>query len=273
MALCPFAVQKPVSAHGGAVTAHLGLVLHVTAGEGDPFYEFANPNNQVSSHFGIGNGQGGFADGALEQYVDTANQSWAQAAGNSTYVSVETEGQPTEALSAAQIATLANLYVWLNSTHGIPYIITDTPGMPGFITHGDGGNAWGGHFGCPGPLRTPQRSAVLSLANPPTQSGAEMQTEIFEFKTGVQYDALQVIAGTLFHCWSPLTGPNAGKWSNEPVAGPAGGKSGATLSLTGEPKYSILSTDLFVTVEDTSGGLWGFGQPNNSGGWGTVKLR
>jgi hypothetical protein len=179
MALCPFATQRPVSAHGGPMGGVLGVVIHVTAGEGDPYNEFANPANQVSSHFGIGNGQGGMADGALEQYVDTSLESWAQAAGNFNYISVETEGEPTDPLTQAQMVTFANLYGWLHTTHGIPLAITDTVGQAGFITHGDGGAAWGGHLGCPGPARTAQRQEILDLAQPQpiTTTEANMLTK------------------------------------------------------------------------------------------------
>jgi N-acetylmuramoyl-L-alanine amidase len=166
MALMPGVVQKPVSAHGGLISSVLGVVEHVTAGEGDPYNEFANPNNQVSSHFGIGNGQGGMADGLIEQYVDTQYQSWAQAAGNSTYISVETEGEPTEALTAAQVASFGRIMAWANATYGVPLVITDTVGQRGLITHGDGGVAWGNHIDCPGDIRKGQRQAILNAAAP-----------------------------------------------------------------------------------------------------------
>jgi hypothetical protein len=172
MALCPFAVQRPVSAHGGPIVAVLGVVEHVTAGEGDPFNEFANPANQVSSHFGIGNGQGGMADGLIEQYVDTANQSWAQAAGNGTYISVETEGEPGDPLTAAQVASFGRIMAWAAQVHGVPLVITDTPGQRGLIGHGDGGQAWGGHLGCPGAARLAQRPAILAAAGAPSPAPA-----------------------------------------------------------------------------------------------------
>jgi len=164
MAQCPFAIQRPVTAHGGAIGSILGVVLHVTAGEGDPYNEFVTPANQVSSHFGVGNGQGGMADGAIEQYVDTSQQSWAQAAGNASYLSIETEGQPTEPLTAAQVAAVGRLMAWANQTHGVPLVVVDTVGQRGLITHGDGGAAWGGHTDCPGPLRSAQRAAILAAA-------------------------------------------------------------------------------------------------------------
>lgn len=165
MALCPFAAQRPVTSHGGPIGTILGVVEHVTAGEGDPYNEFANPANEASSHFGIGNGQGGMADGLLEQYVDTSLMSWAQAAGNGTYISVETEGLPTEALTVAQVATFGKLMAWCNQVHGVPLIVTDTVGDRGLITHGDGGAAWGGHEGCPGDLRKAQRPDILLAAH------------------------------------------------------------------------------------------------------------
>jgi hypothetical protein len=158
------------------MASHIGVVIHVTAGEGDPYNEFANPANQVSAHFGIGNGRGGMADGLLEQYVDTGTVAWAQAAGNLTYVSVETEGEPADALTALQLVTFANLLAWLHTEHGIPLAVTNTPGAPGLITHGAGGVAWGDHPDCPGPARSAQRSEIVALAfqilNPPIGADA-----------------------------------------------------------------------------------------------------
>jgi len=142
----------------------VGVVIHVTAGEGDPYNEFVNPANQVSSHFGIGNGQGGMADGLIEQYVDTGFESWAQVAGNATYISVETEGEPPDPLTPAQVASFARIMAWVNQTYKVPLAITDTPGQPGLITHGDGGVAWGNHIDCPGPLRSAQRADILARA-------------------------------------------------------------------------------------------------------------
>jgi hypothetical protein len=169
MAICPAALWMPVMAHGGPLgqVSILGVVFHVTAGEGDPYNEFVNPANQVSSHFGILNGQGGTVDGRLEQYVDTKYMSWAQMAGNSTYLSVETEGLPTDPLTPAQIATFGRLMAWINKVHGVPLVITDTVGQRGLITHGDGGVAWGDHIDCPGPIRAAQRQSILAAAQSP----------------------------------------------------------------------------------------------------------
>lgn len=177
---CPFATWEPVGNYTNTAIAHVGVVIHVTASESNPWGWFNNPTSQASSHFFIGNGQGGVPDGALFQYVDTDLKAWAEAAGNTSYISVETEGEPTEPLTAAQIATFAKLYTWCHTNYGIPYVITDTPGQAGFITHGDGGTAWGGHLDCPGPLRTPQRQAILSAAQPPTPIPSTKEYQVMD---------------------------------------------------------------------------------------------
>lgn len=187
---CPFATWEPVGNYTATTIGHLGVVIHVTASENNPWGWFNNPTSQASSHFFIGNGQGGVVDGALYQYVDTDLKAWAEAAGNTSYVSVETEGEPTEVLTPAQIATFAKLYTWLHAQYGIPYVITDTPGQRGFITHGDGGVAWGNHPDCPGPLRGPQRQAILTAAQPkptPTPTPSK-EYEIMDSTTAANGD-------------------------------------------------------------------------------------
>lgn len=158
MAICTFAVQRPVAAHGGPIGKVLGVVEHVTVGESSPFPEFANPKNQVSSHFGI------LEDGTIEQYVNTALESWAQAEGNASYLSVETVGEPTTPLTIQQVDSFGKLMEWCHTQHAVELVITDTPGQPGLIGHGDGGVAWGNHEGCPGDLRKAQRAQILQIA-------------------------------------------------------------------------------------------------------------
>lgn len=227
MAVCPFARQEPSPNHGGAVSGHAGCVIHVTAGESDPSGWFDNPTSQVSAHFGIGNGQGGFVDGELAQYVDTDFQSWAEMAGNATYVSVETEGEPTEALTTAQIQTFARLYAWLHAEYGFPFLVVDVPGEAGLITHGDGGAAWGGHTDCPGPLRTPQRAEIVYLAalaaNPAPPPPPQMEEEEMTTWTDLKSDGTEalrhvtgVVNGVAYHWWQPPGGnPTGPKWNHE----------------------------------------------------------
>lgn len=160
----PRATWRPVTNHGGSIDTWLGLVLHVETGTASPWSTFANPADGASSHFAVGNGVNGFGEGAVEQYVDTGTESWAQVAGNGSYLSVETEGKTGEALDADQIEALAQLYAWLHTVHGIPLVLSTAPGEPGFGWHGMGGDAWGGHFDCPGAPRIAQRQTILNRA-------------------------------------------------------------------------------------------------------------
>jgi hypothetical protein len=156
--ICPLAAWLPVQNHGGNMAAHRGLILHVQEGTGGLQGWFNNPNSQVSATFWVSKG------GALEQYVDADLTAWAQAAGNGQYNSVETEGLHGEALTDAQIGTLAKLYAWGQHVYGWPGQLADNPGEAGFGWHGMGGNPWGGHLGCPGDQRRAQRKEILALA-------------------------------------------------------------------------------------------------------------
>jgi hypothetical protein len=158
MTVCPFAAWRPVQNHGGPVSAHLGLVLHVQQGNNSLAGWFNNPSSDASSTFWVAK------DGTLEQYVDADLCAWAQGDGNSTYASVETEGYDTEPLTSQQEATLADLYAWGFDTYGWPNTTAEAPGQPGFGWHGMGGSSWGGHTGCPGDLRQPRRGPILAIA-------------------------------------------------------------------------------------------------------------
>lgn len=151
----PGAVSRPVPSHGGAMSAHLGLVLHVQEGDNSPYGGFANPKNEKSSTWWISK------SGVTEQYVDSDLVAWAQIAGNYTYNSVETEGFTTEALTDAQMEALARLYSWGHGVYGWPVLLADVPGQRGFGWHGMGGNSWG-HPLCPGDRRKAQRIEVLA---------------------------------------------------------------------------------------------------------------
>lgn len=164
------------------MSSHLGLVLHVQEGNGGLQGWFNNPNSQASSTFWVSK------SGLCEQYVDADLQAWAQANGNTTYNSVETEGYTTEPLTDAQISALADLYRWGNKTYGWPYTLSDTVGTKGFAWHGMGGAAWGNHPSCPGDIRRNQRQAVLDRANstptPPTPTTEDPDMVIIRSPAG-----------------------------------------------------------------------------------------
>ena len=164
MALYPGATWRNSPNHGGPLAKSVGVILHVEAGtEAGTCQVFSEASYQASAHFGIAK------DGRIDQFVDTSNVAWAQAQGNSSYFSIETEGYPTESLTDDQCQSFAKLYAWLrtqpNASFG--FTLAEVPGQPGLGWHGMGGVAWGGHTGCPGDLRKAQRQHILDLASPP----------------------------------------------------------------------------------------------------------
>jgi hypothetical protein len=64
-----------------------------------------------------------------------------------------------------QVTVFAQIYSALAERDGFSYAVTDdTRAGRGLITHGDGGNAWGGHPDCPGKVRKAQRPEILARA-------------------------------------------------------------------------------------------------------------
>lgn len=143
---------------GGQEDVH-GLVLHIQDGTEDGSEAwFKNPSAQASSHF-LNPKTGG-----LRQLVDTSDRAWAEVAGNRHWVSIENEGTPPDALTASQIENAAQLLAWLHATYNTPLISTDDPNGQGLGWHGMGGDAWGGHFDCPGEPIKAQRPQILARA-------------------------------------------------------------------------------------------------------------
>ena len=138
-----------------------GLVVHVQVGTGSLFEWFDNPASEVSAHYWIRR------DGYLEQYVNQFSEAWAEMAGNPDYLSVETEGQPAEALTLEQATALAKLLAWCHDDWGLLLKLVDHGGA-GITTHahypsGVPDPAWGGHS-CPGVVRSAQLPRVLEAA-------------------------------------------------------------------------------------------------------------
>jgi hypothetical protein len=157
----PPATQRPVSyaaAAGMLDQQPRGWVLHVVVGNGSPWgtFESATPPSRRFSHLWVAK------TGAVEQYTPLSRKSWAQAAGNPWWWSVETEGMPSEALTDAQLDALAAWHVWCGAVDRIAGPEDTLGGAPGqgIGTHEMGGAAWGGHA-CPGPIRAGQRAEIL----------------------------------------------------------------------------------------------------------------
>lgn len=136
-----------------------GLVLHIQQGteQGSEAW-FKNPTAQASSHF-LNPKTGG-----LRQLIDTKDRAWAEAAGNSHWVSVENEGFVPDALTTSQVENCAQLLAWLHKTYSVPLQSTDDVNGRGLGWHGMGGAAWGGHTGCPGDAIKAQRAAIIARA-------------------------------------------------------------------------------------------------------------
>lgn len=135
-----------------------GLVVHIMQGtlEGSRSW-FNNPESSASSHFGTAR------DGRLEQWVDTKDRAWAQAAGNRTWISVENEGKVPQALTSAQQEKVAQVFAWICRTYKVPYQVSHSPDVKGLGYHRMGGAAWGGHS-CPGDAIIRQLSSIVARA-------------------------------------------------------------------------------------------------------------
>jgi hypothetical protein len=138
-----------------------GLVLHIQEGsEAGTDAWFHNPATKVSSHFGNPK------SGPLDQWVEVGTVAWAEVSGNSNWISVENEGHSGDSLTASQLENVAQLLAWLHTQYGVPLQISDHPaaGTPGLTGHGLGGDAWGGHYDCPGAPILAQRGTIIARA-------------------------------------------------------------------------------------------------------------
>lgn len=143
----------------GGMGAIVGVVLHIQQGnQAGSIAWCKNPASQVSAHF--------FAPkvGTPVQLVDTADEAWAQAAGNSGWLSIENEGYSGQELTGDQIEACAQILARAHAVYGVPLWSTDSPSSGGLGWHGMGGDAWGGHPDCPGEPVKAQRPAILARA-------------------------------------------------------------------------------------------------------------
>ena len=158
MTTFPGAIWKPVPNHGGAMTNHYGLVLHVQQGNNSLQGWFSNPSSDASSTWWVSK------SGMIEQYVDCDIQAWAQSQGNATFNSVETEGYDSDYLTDSQIDGVATVFAWGNKEYGWPFHLSNSITDKGLAWHGLGGSAWGNHPSCPGDKRKSQMSQIIQLA-------------------------------------------------------------------------------------------------------------
>lgn len=153
----------------------LGMVQHTEDGfTAGTVSTFMSTSSEVSSFFGVSE------DGSAQQFLPLGRGlvAWAEVAGNSNHRSTEFEDmtQVGHPMTAKQIAAGAQILEACAEYDGFPLQATDDPvNGRGVITHGDGGEAWGGHFGCPGDVRKAQRPLLISMAQR-IRSGAPTAT-------------------------------------------------------------------------------------------------
>lgn len=157
-----------------------GLVLHIASGFYDGTIAWQrNASADVSSHFIVAR------DGRCAQMVDTADRSWAQRSGNSTWLSVELEGFAPddrlhashpgwERLTPAQIEVCARLLARVHQVYGVPLQLATSPSGRGLGHHSMGAESgidWG-HSQCPGSAIKGQKAAILARAVEVTKPAA-----------------------------------------------------------------------------------------------------
>jgi hypothetical protein len=143
--------------------AMMGVLMHTEVGsEGGTVSWFNNPAAQASAHFAIGR------DGAIHQFgpVGKSWEAWHAAEANSAWYGIEFEDDqnPGTPLTAAQVTASAQLVECLSAFAGFPLQVSNSPSVKGYGIHSMGGQAWGGHFQCPGSVRAAQRPAIIALA-------------------------------------------------------------------------------------------------------------
>jgi hypothetical protein len=163
---------SPNRTTGGMVADVRGVVVHIASGsfEGTIAWQ-RNPDAEVSSHFIVSR------SGEIVQMVDTSDGSWAQKAGNRTWLSIENEGRTPgdpgykpgqEKLTDAQITANARILVKAHQIYGakVPLQLATAPAGRGLGHHSMGaesGADWG-HSACPGTAIKAQKAAILARA-------------------------------------------------------------------------------------------------------------
>ena len=143
--------------------AMMGVLMHTMVGDLPGTVNwFNNPQAQASAHFGIAE------SGEIWQFgpIGKGWIAWHAAAANHTWYGIEHAdgGQPASPLTPAQITASARLVECLSAFAGFPLQVSDSPSVKGYGWHGMGGEAWGGHFDCPGNVRKAQRPQIIALA-------------------------------------------------------------------------------------------------------------
>lgn len=116
MAWYPKATKQEIAKWRTSMPSPKRLTLHVAVSSAESLFDFFS-KAQVVSHFYVTRA------GKVYQYVDTKYRAAADLEGNSSSISVETQGgvknANAETWTQAQLESLAELYAWVRKTHGI----------------------------------------------------------------------------------------------------------------------------------------------------------
>lgn len=167
-------VMTPNRYNTGFAAHARGLVFHTEDGfEAGTVSTFMNKASEASAFFSIGQ------DGSCHQYLPVGKGfvAWAEAGGNPNHYSIEDEDgtHPSVPLTDAQLTAFAQILEACSARDGFPLQITDDVNGQGLILHSDGGQAWGNHPNCPGPVRAAQRPKIIALAMAIRQGGTVTQ--------------------------------------------------------------------------------------------------
>lgn len=152
-----------------------GVCLHVAVSEAPSLFGFFSTSTS-DSHFYVNKA------GVIEQYVDTDLVAYANADGNASLISVETQGgvtsPDTEPWTDAQLDGLAAICRWARDVEGVPLqVMPDSrPTSRGIGWHRlgvrpyvvSGGEVWSSSYGktCPGTRKISQVPEVVRRASP-----------------------------------------------------------------------------------------------------------
>lgn len=197
------ATWRPISINftkGGQASVR-GLVVHIMAGTlvGTDSW-FRNSKARASSHFGTNK------TGTLYQWVDTADRAWAQANGNSTWLSIENEGQGGDTLTDAQINRIAEVFAWVHKTYNVPLQVASGVNGKGLGYHAMGGSSWGGHTSCPGSKIVAQLPEIVKRAKVIVEGKSSGSDDVYTVvandtlskigeKTGVKWQTIASLNG------------------------------------------------------------------------------
>src|SRR6266508_4058674 len=174
MAWYPGAIRKEVTRHRTPMARYRGVCNHVAVSEAASLFGYFNEPGNPTSHFYVRK------SGVVEQYVSTAYRAPAQLEGNSSMISIETQGGvthlETEPWTEAQLQTLAGIAHWAHQLHGVPLVrmTGSRPETRGIGYHRlgidpwrvDGGERWSKAYGkvCPGNAKIAQIPEIIARA-------------------------------------------------------------------------------------------------------------